>query len=70
MAADSGDRNPSSPSHKWTYEQEEAVRDSPGYEVALLAFGPKGPTAADLNRPIAIRHKKRVLPPNVTPPSE
>ena len=35
-------------------ERENVANESQDYSVGFLAYGPKGPTLADLNRPVAV----------------
>ena len=37
-------------------KKENVVNESQGYSVGFLAYGPEGPTPADLNRPVAVRY--------------
>ena len=36
--------------------KENVVNESQGYSVGFLAYGPKGPTPADLNQPVAVHY--------------
>ena len=37
-------------------EKENVVNESQGYSVGFLAYGPEGPTPADLDWPAAVRY--------------
>ena len=37
-------------------KKENVVNESQGYSVGFLAYGPKDPTPADLNQPVAVRY--------------
>ena len=55
------DPDPPHPPRDLMDEEAKVLEERKDYDVALLAYGPRGPTPDDADRPLAIRYPKGTM---------